>query len=75
VLANHYRTNAARPPTRRLTPSEEEILGYVGQGLLNKEIADKLHISTVGVRSHLVNIFARLGVHDRRTACRLYHDL
>jgi DNA-binding NarL/FixJ family response regulator len=75
VLANHYRTNAARPRTRRLTPREEVVLGYVCQGLLNKEIADKLHISTVSVRSHLNNIYTRLEVHDRRAACRVYEEL
>jgi DNA-binding NarL/FixJ family response regulator len=75
LLANHFRTNAARPRTRRLTHREEEVLGYVGQGLLNKEIADKLCISTASVHSHIANIFTRLEVHDRRAACRTYQNL
>jgi DNA-binding NarL/FixJ family response regulator len=75
MLANHFRASAAHPPTRRLTPREEEVLGYVGQGLLNKEIADKLHISTASVHAHIANIFTRLDVHDRHAACRIYQEL
>jgi DNA-binding NarL/FixJ family response regulator len=75
VLANHFRTSAARPSARRLTPREEEILGYIGQGLLNKEIADKLHTSTSTVHAHIANIFTRLEVHDRHAACRKYQRL
>lgn len=47
------------PPN--LTPREIEVLVLVTQGLLNKEIAERLHISTTTVISHRKNITRKLG--------------
>jgi DNA-binding NarL/FixJ family response regulator len=48
-----------------LTEREREIVGLIGQGLRNKEIADRLFISVVTVRHHLSSIFDKLEVSDR----------
>ena len=50
---------------RLLTEREREIVGLIGQGLKNKEIADRLFISVVTVRHHLSSIFDKLEVSDR----------
>jgi len=48
-----------------LTEREREIVSLIGQGLKNKEIADRLFISVVTVRHHLSSIFEKLEVSDR----------
>ena len=53
-----------------LTPREREILELVADGDTNGQIADRLWISPATVRSHLENIYAKLGVHTRTAAVR-----
>lgn len=48
-----------------LTDREREVLTLIGQGLKNKEIADKLFISEWTVRHHITSIFGKLEVSDR----------
>jgi two-component system, NarL family, nitrate/nitrite response regulator NarL len=48
-----------------LTPREREVVSLVSEGLRNKEIAGRLHISEATVRHHLTSIFAKLEVSDR----------
>lgn len=52
------------------TARESEILELVRDGLSNREIADRLAISSHTVRTHLENIFEKLGVHTRTAAVR-----
>jgi DNA-binding CsgD family transcriptional regulator len=54
--------------TRRLTSRETEVLNLISQGLLNKEIAARLAITTETVRAHLKRIYTKLGVHTRTEA-------
>jgi two-component system, NarL family, nitrate/nitrite response regulator NarL len=48
-----------------LTEREREVVTLMGQGLRNKQIAERLGISETTVRHHLTSIFAKLGVTDR----------
>ena len=50
------------PQTDDLTPREREVLVLLVQGLINKEIADRLHISLTTVISHRKNITEKLGI-------------
>jgi len=51
-----------------LTARESDILVLVSQRLSNKEIAQKLNITTVTVKRHILNIFQKLGVNRRADA-------
>ncbi len=49
----------------RMTKREREVIGLIGDGLTNKEIALKLDISTFTVKSHIHNIMEKLLLHTR----------
>jgi DNA-binding NarL/FixJ family response regulator len=51
-----------------LTKRELEVLEKIVSGLIDKEIADKLHISEHTVRSHIKNIYRKMGVSTRAQA-------
>jgi DNA-binding NarL/FixJ family response regulator len=61
---------AIRPaaPTDRLTTREREILGLVGAGLSNRQIAQNLGIQLCTVKNHVHNILEKLGVESRSEA-------
>jgi DNA-binding NarL/FixJ family response regulator len=49
-----------------LTTREREIARLIGNGLKNKDVADRLRISEITVRHHLTSIFSKLNVPDRQ---------
>ena len=54
-----------------LTPRETEVLVLVGQGLVNQDIAVRLHVSEGTVKAHVSAILARLQVRNRVQAAIL----
>lgn len=54
-----------RPAPLPLTPAEERVFVEVIQGLTNKQISQRLHISPRTVQTHLSNILGKLGVENR----------
>ena len=62
--------HARRGPARaaELTDREQEVLGLVGRGLANKQIARRLGIRESTVKAHLTSVFQRIGVRDRTSA-------
>ncbi|GAA2269063.1 response regulator transcription factor [Nonomuraea roseoviolacea subsp. roseoviolacea] len=56
-----------RAPDTTLTPRELEVLGHVAAGLANRQIGREMFLSETTVKTHLVHIYAKLGV-DSRTA-------
>ena len=51
-----------------LSPRENEILNFLARGLLYKEIAEQLSISTGTVRQHIHKIYEKLHVQNRTEA-------
>lgn len=51
-----------------LSPREREILGLLGTGASNKEIADRLCLAEGTVKNHVTNILTKLDVRDRTQA-------
>jgi len=57
-----------------LSDRENEVLQLLADGLLYKEIADRLFIGHGTVRQHLHNIYEKLHVHNRTEAVNKYFD-
>jgi DNA-binding NarL/FixJ family response regulator len=76
VMARMMDHFSARPPAAlRLPPGyddlsdrEREILGLIGAGRSNTEIAEELFISMATVKTHVRHIFAKLSLRDRAQA-------
>jgi two-component system, NarL family, nitrate/nitrite response regulator NarL len=54
-----------------LSSRQDEILLLVGQGLSNKEIGARLHLSDRTIKHHMTNVFQKLGVRNRLEAALL----
>lgn len=60
--------NKDKEKIKELTRREMEVLVLVSEGMFNKEIADKLHISERTVKNHISSIFRKIDVADRTQA-------
>jgi DNA-binding NarL/FixJ family response regulator len=56
------------PVSEALSPRELEVLGLIARGSNNREAAAKLFISEATVKTHLLHVYAKLGVNDRAAA-------
>jgi DNA-binding NarL/FixJ family response regulator len=61
---------AARANPAGLTPRELEVLTLLTDGLPNREIADRLYVSSRTVEHQVDSILAKLGVTSRTAAAR-----
>lgn len=59
----------------RLTDQQYRVLALLAEGLLNKQIADRLGIQERTVKAHATAIFEKLGVRNRTQAGVLLHML
>lgn len=57
-----------------LTAREKQVMQYLADGLLYKEIADKIGVSFSTVHKHQHNIFRKLGTTNRTEAVRKWLD-
>jgi len=49
----------------RMTKREREVIEFIGDGFSNREIGQKMHVSTFTVKSHIHNIMQKLLLHTR----------
>lgn len=64
----HRLMDRMRTPGESLTRRELEVLQLVADGLSNQQISKELFLSQATVKSHLVHIYAKLGVDSRTSA-------
>jgi DNA-binding NarL/FixJ family response regulator len=79
-VLNEFKKLAAEPPARPtkqppegldlepLTPREEEVLHLLVEGLSNKEIGGRLHLTEGTVKNYVSTIIAKLQANDRTHA-------
>jgi DNA-binding NarL/FixJ family response regulator len=60
-----------RQRVNRLTPRQTQILQMLAQGIPTSEVAGKLGMSPLTLRTHVQNILTRLGVHTKLEAMAL----
>jgi DNA-binding NarL/FixJ family response regulator len=58
----------------RMTPREREVVNLIAEGLSNKAIGKRLHISVHTVKSHLRNIMEKLTLHSRLQIATYVHQ-
>jgi DNA-binding NarL/FixJ family response regulator len=49
----------------KITPRERDVLGLVGAGLTNQEIADRLHLGITTVKTHVTSLMTKTGSPNR----------
>ncbi|GII81548.1 DNA-binding response regulator [Sphaerisporangium rufum] len=59
---------AEAPERRTLSRRELDVLTLIARGATNREVAAKLFITEATVKTHLLHVFAKLGVKDRAAA-------
>jgi DNA-binding NarL/FixJ family response regulator len=67
-VASRLMGRIRNPAEEPLSQRELEVLGLIARGATNREAAARLFISEATVKTHLLHIYAKLGVKDRAAA-------
>ncbi|HIK30024.1 MAG TPA: response regulator transcription factor [Oscillatoriales cyanobacterium M4454_W2019_049] len=57
-------------PKVELTPTEQKVVNWVAKGLANREIAIAMNVSQRTIESHVSNMLAKTGLHNRTELAR-----
>jgi RNA polymerase sigma factor (sigma-70 family) len=68
VVQSFQRSGASQQATENLSQREQEVLDLLSQGLIYKEIAEKLGISYETVHTYVRRIYEKLQVRTRTEA-------
>ncbi len=77
-IVNHAVLGAKEDSTKlmesvRMTKRERQVIELVSEGMTNKEIAQRLRLSTYTVKSHVHNILEKLALHTRVQIAKYAH--
>jgi DNA-binding NarL/FixJ family response regulator len=56
------------PEPELLSARELEVLALVADGATNRVVGERLHLSEATIKTHLLSVYAKLGVNDRAAA-------
>ncbi|MDX8140597.1 response regulator transcription factor [Lentzea sp. BCCO 10_0061] len=68
AVATRLLGQVRKPAPAPLSQRELEVLTLIAQGSTNREAAKRLYISETTVKTHLLHVYAKLGVNDRAAA-------
>ena len=68
AIATRLMGQMRQPSSEPLSQRELEVLELIAAGSTNRDAAKKLFISEATVKTHLLHIYAKLGVNDRAAA-------
>jgi DNA-binding NarL/FixJ family response regulator len=68
AVATRLMGQVRQPAAEALSQRELEVLELIAQGSTNREAARQLFISEATVKTHLLHVYAKLGVNDRAAA-------
>jgi len=71
LMESSIERKAETMPLSNLTISEREILGYLIAGQTNKEIARLLYLHEITIKSHVRNVYRKIGAVNRAQAVRI----
>ena len=71
VLERVRNPPSTAPELADLTEQEMKLLGYIAEGLTNRQIADRMHLAEKTVKNYVSNLLAKLGM-SRRTEAAVY---
>ena len=72
VVASFSKINTTNEIILSLTKREIEILDLLSKGMLSKEVANQMNISSLTVKKHIQNIYEKLHVNTRVEAVNKY---
>ncbi|MEU4525689.1 response regulator transcription factor [Amycolatopsis sp. NPDC024027] len=68
TVATRLLGQVRKPAPALLSRRELEVLELIARGSTNREAAKRLYISETTVKTHLLHVYAKLGVNDRAAA-------
>ncbi|HVV21230.1 MAG TPA: response regulator transcription factor [Pseudonocardiaceae bacterium] len=74
TVARRLMNKVGPAPVSALSPRELEVLALVARGVTNRDAAKRLFVSEATVKTHLLHIYAKLGVNDRAAAVAIGYE-
>ena len=76
ALLSKIRSDAEKPgPLAGLTEQERTVLGLIGEGLTNRQIADRMFLAEKTVKNYVSGVLAKLGMQRRTQVAVLATEL
>jgi len=71
AVMDHHPDTSAESQHNRFTEREQKVLAYVFEGFTNREIAERIGVSTSSVKATLQQLFSKTGVRTRSQLVRI----